>query len=103
MKLRTIDLSLPFTDAEVMVIFTYHKGQEGKMYLRNGDPGYPSEPPSVEIHEVYFTGMCEGCGQQISHLDKNNFDIKEALSKEVMDRLEEKLLETNWDAEDRIE
>lgn len=31
----------------------YSPGRPGRMYLRNGDPGYPDEPPEFEIERVW--------------------------------------------------
>ena len=33
---------------ELRVYFDYYPGRPGKMYLSNGDPGYPDEPETVE-------------------------------------------------------
>ena len=82
-KKHSTEISLPETDLTVKVVFFYYAGMPGKMYLRNGDPGYPAEPPVVELDEVIVAGE----------------DIMPALSKPVLDRIEEMLLETNWEAE----
>lgn len=34
------------------VTYTFQKGDPGCMYQRNGDPGWPPEPPEIEIVEV---------------------------------------------------
>jgi len=34
----------------------YYKGMKGRMYERNGDPGYPDEPAEVEIINVTRDG-----------------------------------------------
>ena len=39
-------------DLEVIVHFTYSAGRPQVNYLRNGDPGYPAEPPEFDITEV---------------------------------------------------
>lgn len=41
----------------VIVDYYYTAGRPGKMYLRNGDPGYPDEPAMVEIQNVYLHGL----------------------------------------------
>lgn len=38
---------------EVRVEYTYSPGRPMKMYLRNGDPGYPAESPEIEITGVF--------------------------------------------------
>ena len=43
---------------EISVDYTYSAGRPGKMYLRNGDPGYPEEPAEVEIVNVWLYGIC---------------------------------------------
>ena len=45
-------------EQEVTVDYIYIAGRPGKMYLRNGDPGYPEEPAEVEIVNVWFHGLC---------------------------------------------
>ncbi len=39
---------------EVQVDYTYSPGRPGKMYMPNGDPGYPDEPAEVEILNVWL-------------------------------------------------
>ena len=41
-------------DREVKVSVTYHftSARPAKMYLRNGDPGYPEEPAGVEVLKI---------------------------------------------------
>ena len=41
----------PFGLGEVAVdiVFNYSPGRPAVMYLRNGDPGYPADPPEVEF------------------------------------------------------
>ena len=93
MKIRSTELCLYGTDLEVRVTFTYTPGMPGKMYLRNGDPGYPEEPAEVEIDEVIVRSYRMGKVEEIN--------IKDALSKPALDKIEEELLETDWEAEDR--
>ena len=92
-KIRQTEVCIFGTDATAVVKFTYTPGSPGKMYLRNGDPGYPEEPAEVEIDEVLINTFKMGKSELI--------DIKEALSKFVLDKIEEELLETDWVAEDR--
>ena len=37
----------------VDLTFTYSKGRPAVMYLRNGDAGYPADPPEVEFVSVH--------------------------------------------------
>ena len=39
---------------DVQVDYTYSPGRPGKMYMPNGDPGYPDEPAEVEILNVWL-------------------------------------------------
>ena len=34
------------------ITFTYSKGRPAVMHLRNGDPGYPADPPDVDFISV---------------------------------------------------
>jgi hypothetical protein len=92
-KIHSTEVTLPLTDLEVKVKFTFTPRLPGKMYLRNGDPGYPSEPAEVEIDEVLVSSYRMGKVEMIN--------VKEILKKEVLDRIEEELLEIDWVAEDR--
>lgn len=37
---------------DVTIRYTFTPGRPGKMYLKNGDPGYPADPCEVDIDEV---------------------------------------------------
>lgn len=50
----TIDTYLGETDAVVTV--DYWPGRPAVMYLRNGDPGYPEDPPELEIVSMTLNG-----------------------------------------------
>ena len=45
-------------EAEYTAHFDYSPGRPGKMYLRNGDPGYPDEPAELQINELERNGIC---------------------------------------------
>ena len=51
---HTLDTSIDGSD--VQVDFEYHPAVPGRMYMRNGDPGYPDEPAEVEILSVIRDG-----------------------------------------------
>lgn len=55
MTLRTV--SLFYGDTELVVTGNYSLGEPGRMYLPNGDPGYPPEPPEFEIYEITIGGV----------------------------------------------
>ncbi len=48
---------------EVVIQFKYSPGRPAVMYLKNGDPGYPADPPEVDfveanlVHHTIDTGM----------------------------------------------
>lgn len=42
---------------DVQVDYSYSPGRPGKMYMSNGDPGYPDEPAEFEIVNVYLYGL----------------------------------------------
>ncbi len=44
-------------ERDVEVSYSYSPGRPGRMYMRNGDPGYPDEPAEVEILLVNFLGL----------------------------------------------
>lgn len=72
---RTASVFIPDYDGELFVTFTFYPGAEGKMYLRNGDPGYPEEPSEVDIISV-ATG-------------KGGFDLFNILSDKALEDIEE--------------
>jgi hypothetical protein len=37
--------------------FFYQPGSPGRMYMPNGDPGYPPDPEEFEIQEVWLRGV----------------------------------------------
>ena len=68
-------------EIEVEAAFAYYPGCEMRMYMPNGDPGYPAEPPEAEVQKV-FAG--EG---------KNRVDISDLLSANEIEDLEEQFLQ----------
>jgi hypothetical protein len=39
---------------ELEVVYDYTPCRPGRMYLDNGDPGYPDDPPELDITAVYL-------------------------------------------------
>jgi hypothetical protein len=39
-------------DEEYVITFGYRSGRREVRYLRNGDPGYPADPPEVEFISI---------------------------------------------------
>ncbi len=54
---------------EVQVDYTYSAGRPGKMYMPNGDPGYPDEPAEAEILNVWLYGL-----DVLQYLTDNSYD-----------------------------
>ena len=54
-QIVTLDFGV-LGEHEISVDYTYNAGRPGKMYLRNGDPGYPDEPAEAEILNVWLYG-----------------------------------------------
>lgn len=50
-----VDLGL-LGERTVCVEYTYSRGRPGRMYMPNGDPGYPDEPPECDIDKVTLEG-----------------------------------------------
>jgi hypothetical protein len=38
--------------SKLVICFDYTKGRPGRMYERNGDPGYPDDPEELDITDV---------------------------------------------------
>lgn len=72
-------------EVEVTVDYRFTEGTPDVYYLSNGDPGYPGDPPEVEVVGVWRTG------------DKAKTDLWEKLPKEVQERLEEEACEKGSD------
>jgi hypothetical protein len=77
---------IPDYDGELFVEFTYYAGAPGKMYLNNGDPGYPDEPSEIEIESVSTTrGGPDLCSLLTAQAIE---DIEEACALDAEDRRE---------------
>ena len=55
---HTMDVPVTVGDDEVIVAvnYNYSPGRPAVMYLRNGDPGYPADPPEIEAMEMKVKG-----------------------------------------------
>jgi len=49
-------VSLFYGDTEYVVTGTYTEGRPARMYMPNGDPGYPEEYPEFDIEDVTVEG-----------------------------------------------
>ena len=43
-------------EKEVTVQYDYSPGRPGRMYMPNGDPGYPDEPAECYVLKVFMDG-----------------------------------------------
>jgi hypothetical protein len=48
----------PADEQPYKVWFDYSPGRPGVHTLRNGDPGYPDEPPELVINEIERNNVC---------------------------------------------
>lgn len=79
-NVKTITIEL-----EVEVEFNFYPGSPGRMYMPNGDPGYPPEPDELEVLSVALT-TAEG-----------KADILPYLTEAYVEELETRLLESSYD------
>lgn len=63
------------------VKYEYDKGHPGRMYLPNGDPGYPPEPASVSLVSISLHGH----------------ELTDYLDQHTLERIETKLLKNHED------
>ena len=94
MTLHSQEVTLPFTDTQVEVFFYYTPGCPAKMYLANGDPGYPEEYAEVELDSIL--PVIRDCRYGNQHTGEN---IMPALSEETLDAIETMLLEMDYNEE----
>jgi len=45
-----------YNGVDLTVIGEYQPGYEGKMYMKNGDPGYPGEAATIEDIDILHCG-----------------------------------------------
>ena len=50
---------------DVTITFDFYPGRPARMYLRNGDPGYPEDPAECDIISVEVHG-CDIAGEDHS-------------------------------------
>jgi len=43
-----MEINVTYRDIDLTIIGIYQPGYEGRMYMRNGDPGYPGEPAGFD-------------------------------------------------------
>lgn len=68
------------SEINVKVEYSYYAGCPGKMYMANGDPGYPEEPASIDI-------------LSIKEAETNREILDEELSDSTRERLEDECME----------
>ena len=57
MRYDNAEIFISKYDDPLTVSFDYYKGSPAVRYLRNGDPGYPSEPAEVDLISVKLNGI----------------------------------------------
>ena len=75
----------------VYVNYKYYEGCKGCFTLHNGDPGYPPEPPEVEVLSIRTTD------------DASTLDITNMLPIESLEAIQEELIryeQTSKEAKD---
>jgi hypothetical protein len=82
-------------DSEVFVTATGTKSPDvpAKMYLKNGDPGYPAEPGEVEIEKIICT---DEEGNQVE-FDESQYDALEEYIFDTVDTSETDYDEPDYD------
>lgn len=83
---KNVEITVPGFDGVLIVDYGYYAGCPAKLYLRNGDPGYPAEPPEVEITKVL--------------VKPNGDDISELLSADAIDKMCEAISEREMERGD---
>lgn len=53
-KNQEVEIYLKTYDDPIFVQFNYLPSTPGRMYLSNGDPGYPPEPAEFDINAVFI-------------------------------------------------
>ena len=84
----TIGTVIAFGDAWE-VEYTFTKGIPGRHTLANGDPGYPEEPPEVEISSV--------------KVDENDTELIDYINGELLSELRESIIEDETDSEGDVD
>jgi len=71
-----------YNGVDLTVTGEYQPGYEGKMYMRNGDPGYPGEAASIDDIDILH------CGESIySLLSDEMIDDIETLAIEAIEEV----------------
>ena len=66
-----VEVNCAELDEMVWLGVAYEPGSPGRHTMANGDPGYPDEPPQMEVCEVWFRGadighvLLESVAQQL--------------------------------------
>jgi len=51
-----MEINITINDVELTLVGEYSPGYEGRMYMSNGDPGYPGEPAGFEEFDILHKG-----------------------------------------------
>ena len=78
-----------FIEIEVEVNFDYSPGCEMRMYMPNGDPGYPAEPEEWDICEVNIVANADEARSKTK--EPKQVDIGDYLTSKEFDEIEQQL------------
>ena len=78
-KRKNVEVFIDGYDETVFVNYDYYPGRAGRMYLRNGDPGYPPEDAEADVTWVSFI--------------KDGPDLWEILSEDAQNNLQDRCME----------
>lgn len=89
----TVDLGI-LGELDVEVEYSYSAGTPDVMYMPNGDPGYPGDPPEFEIFKVTFNGEnvtflfvdCDKFSDMIEMMAADSMDDPEPPEPDYYDR-----------------
>jgi hypothetical protein len=61
-------------DHEIVCTCTIYEGRPGRMYMPNGDPGYPDEPPECVIEFAMLNG--KDIADELTEFQREEIEIK---------------------------
>lgn len=57
---QTYHTEIEGQDVSFIISYSYSPGRPAVMYLRNGDPGYPADPPEIEVNSLHVIVKKDG-------------------------------------------
>lgn len=65
---------------EYFADYEYTRGRPAVMHLRNGDPGYPADPPEIDFDALYLTRNGAWKGERKVAVEKLPADFYDRLA-----------------------